>query len=276
MNSPLQKRPTIGVSLIAHNESAMIEGALASASFADRIVLVDCASTDDTIAIAAKNPHVTIVSRPNNPNLNVNKSFGFEQLDTDWIFYLDPDERIPPICAAEIRAAVEANQHGNTHATHNAFRLPRLNHFFGHPLRHGGQYPDRQLRLFKRGKARFPNRHVHESLEVDGTIGTLSQPFEHHPYPTISTYLRKMDFYTSFQADFWKNDGVSPGTISAARFFFTRPMSRFLRRFLFKGGFRDGWAGFIAAAGDAFQILISYAKLIELSESKSPAKEKAS
>ncbi|MBF0502172.1 MAG: glycosyltransferase family 2 protein [Candidatus Riflebacteria bacterium] len=262
----LAKAPTLGISLIAHNEGAMIGEALASASFADRLVVVDCASTDDTAAIAASHPEVTVFSRPNNPNLNVNKSFGFDQLDTDWIFYLDPDERIPAATAAEIREVIAKDPEGIRHA---AFRLPRVNHFFGHPLLHGGQYPDRQLRLFKRNKARFPNRHVHESLEVDGTVGLLEQPFDHHPYPTLSIYLRKMDFYATFQANFWMNAGIRPNSLSAFRYFVARPAGRFLRRFVLRCGFRDGWAGFIAAAGDAFQIMVSYAKLIEMADNRS-------
>jgi len=252
---------TFGISIIAHNEAAHLPAALASAAQAgaDQIVVVDCESTDDTAAIARSNPLVKLFQRPNLANLNVNKSFGFEQLTTDWVFYLDPDERLPKPLADEIRAAIAGPQ-GQTHA---AFRLPRRNFFFGRPLLHGGQYPDRQLRLFRRGKARFPNKHVHESLEVDGSIGLLQEPFDHHPYPTVDDFLRKMNFYTSFQADFWFGEGRRPGLVADLRFFFARPLSRFLRRYLLKTGFRDGWQGFIAALGDAFSIAIAWGKLHE-------------
>lgn len=250
--------PTIGVSIIAHNEEAQLAGAIESAAFADELVVVDCASTDRTAEIARSFDRVKLFSRPNDPNLNVNKSFGFGQLSTDWIFYLDPDERLPASLVEEIRRTIADTPHA-------AFRLPRRNHFFGRMLAHGGQYPDAQLRLFRRGKAGFPNRHVHESLEVQGSTGMLREPFDHFPYPSLDDYLRKMNFYTSFQADFWLREGRTPGFVDTARFMFVRPLSRFLRRYLLKGGWRDGWQGYVAAVGDAFQIVASYAKFLERS-----------
>jgi (heptosyl)LPS beta-1,4-glucosyltransferase len=248
--------PTLGISLIAHNEAAMLGGALESAAFADEIVLVDCASTDQTGAIARSFPRVRVFDRPNNPNLNVNKTFGFEQLSTDWIFYLDPDERIPVDLARELNTLL-----GTT--PHDAFRLPRRNFFFGRWLQYGGQYPDRQLRIFRRGKASFPQKHVHESLEITGSIGTLTEPFDHHPYPTLNDYIRKMNFYTSFQASYWAARQTPATVLMTLHQMGVRPGSRFLRRYLFKQGFRDGWQGFVAALGDAFQNVISFGKFLE-------------
>ncbi|HQG29377.1 MAG TPA: glycosyltransferase family 2 protein, partial [Candidatus Ozemobacteraceae bacterium] len=127
--------PTIGVSIIAHNEEAHLAGAIESAAFADEVIVVDCASTDRTSEIARSFDRVRLFWRPNDANLNVNKSFGFDQLSTDWIFYLDPDERIPPPLTEEIRRSIADTPHA-------AFRLSRRNHFFGRMLAHGGQYPD--------------------------------------------------------------------------------------------------------------------------------------
>jgi len=246
--------PTIGISLIAHNEEEQIRQALESASFADQIVAVNCESTDRTREIIMEFPQVTIFDRKNNPNLNQNKTFAFEQLTTDWIFYLDPDERIPPDLRDRIRNAANEKP--------VAFKIPRKNFFFGRWLEHGGQYPDYQLRFFKRGFAKFPNRHVHESLEVTGEIGTIREPFEHIPYPSVSSFLKKMNFYTTFQADFWEKDGMKSSLWRSFRFFLFRPISRFLRRYFFLGGFRDGWQGYLAALGDAFQIAVSWAKFL--------------
>jgi len=247
---------TLGISIIAHNEEGQIADAIISARFASEIVVIDCESTDDTLNVVRGFPNVKIFSRPNNSNLNRNKTYGFEQLTTDWIFYLDPDERISPTLAGDIQKKISSEQFV-------AYKIPRRNHFFGKWLEYGGQYPDYQVRLFKRGYAAFPHRHVHESLEVKGAVGTIKEPFDHHPYPNLSTYLRKMDFYTSFQADYWQGEGAQPAPASAIRYMFSRPLLRFLRRFLIKQGFRDGWQGYIAAIGDAFQSAISYAKLIE-------------
>lgn len=249
--------PTLGISMIAHNEERQIAAALKSSLFADDIVVVNCESIDKTAEIVGTFSQVRLFDRANNSNLNVNKSFGFDQLATDWIFYLDPDEIITPELAEEIKTAITSDKYA-------AYKLPRKNIFFGRWLAHGGQYPDKQLRLFKRGRAAFANQHVHEMLKVDGQIGLLKNAFEHHPYPEIAIYLRKMMFYTGFQAKFWSDSGLSSGLINTLRHFFFKPYFRFLRRYLLKQGFRDGWQGFVAAAGDAFQNVFSYARFLEL------------
>ncbi len=248
--------PTIGISLIAHNEEKQIANALKSADFADDTVVVNCESSDRTEEIVKTFPRVRLFNRPNNKNLNINKSFGFEQLTTDWIFYLDPDEIITPELAVEIKEAICTERYV-------AYKLPRKNIFFGRWLAHGSQYPDTQLRLFKKGSAGFANRHVHEMLEVKGETGLLRECFEHHPYPSLDDYIRKMNFYTGFQADFWLNSNLNPNIINSLRYMFFRPYFRFLRRYILKQGFRDGWQGFVAAAGDAFQQIISFAKYLE-------------
>lgn len=253
--------PTLGISIIAHNEEKQIASAIKSSLFADDIVLVNCESIDKTVEIATAFERVRIFERSNNRNLNVNKSFGFEQLTTDWIFYLDPDEIITPNLATEIRQVMASE-------TYAAYKLPRKNIFFGRWLAHGSQYPDLQLRLFKRGKAAFPNKHVHEMLLVDGKIGKLTNPFEHHPYPEVIDYMRKMIFYTGFQAEFWNNSGFQSGLVNILRQLAFRPGWRFLRRYFLKQGFKDGWQGFVAAAGDAFQNIFSFARFLELKGQK--------
>ena len=253
---------TLGISLIAHNEEKQIANAIESAMFADDIVLINCESTDKTVEIAQKFPKVRIFDRANNKNLNLNKSFGFEQLTTDWIFYLDPDEVITPQLAAEIRQII------NSDSECCAYKLPRKNFFFERWLSHGGQYPDTQLRLFKRGKAAFPNKHVHEMLKVEGKTGRLKEAFEHHPYPYVEDYVRKMNFYTTFQANFWIEQNLSPSIFNTLKFMFFKPYFRFLRRYLLKAGFKNGWQGFVAAIGDSFQHAVSYAKFLEMVRDK--------
>jgi glycosyltransferase involved in cell wall biosynthesis len=253
--------PTLGISMIAHNEERQIANALASAGFADEIVVINCESVDRTVDRVKEFPQVKLFERPNNRNLNVNKSFGFEQLSTDWIFYLDPDEIITPELQKEIRAVIQSDEYA-------AYKLPRRNFFFGRWLAHGSQYPDMQLRLFKKGKAAFANKHVHEMLQVDGRVGCLKNPFDHHPYPELQDYLRKMLFYIGFQAEFWHNSGFSDGIFNCLRQFFFRPGFRFMRRYFLKQGFRDGWQGFVAAAGDAFQNVFSFARFLEMRRQK--------
>jgi len=243
--------------MIAHNEEAKIDGALKSASFADEIIVVDCDSSDSTGKIAAE-LGATVFTRPNLENLNVNKNFSFEQSIGEWIFCLDADEVISEELSSEIirKIAEDPNE--------NAFFVPRRNHYFGSWLKHGGQYPDYQLRLVRRAKARFPAKHVHERITVEGKIGRLKSPLLHFPYSTKEEADRKLDFYTSFEAAHLFERGATPSWRMAFRYLLFKPVTRFLRRYIIKLGFLDGQAGFEAIKMDMANFRLRYRKLVQM------------
>ncbi|MCJ8276831.1 MAG: glycosyltransferase, partial [Bdellovibrionales bacterium] len=112
----------------------------------DEVIYVDCESDDQSYEVAEE-MGCRVFRRPNDMNLNVNKSYAMEQATGDWIFYVDPDERFDDALMEEVRNKIKAGKDA-------AFRLPRRNHFFGQWLRYGGQYPDKQLRIFEKGKGR--------------------------------------------------------------------------------------------------------------------------
>ncbi len=249
-------RTTLSITIIGHNEGEHLRELLSTLQWADEVVYVDCESADDSLQIA-REAGCRVFERPNNPNLNVNKAFAIEQASGDWIFYLDPDERLPEALQQEIRQTIA---HPGQAV---AFELNRRNHYFGRWLKHGSQYPDVQLRLFRRGKAHFPLRHVHEKLVVDGKIGKLTNDMLHYPYRNISQYFQKFNFYTSFEADFLYRSGVKPSFRNALRYWVTTPFWRFFRRYVLKGGFLDGWPGFFACYFDALNFVVRYFKLLE-------------
>ena len=244
---------TLAFTLIGHNEAHNLPGALESVRWADELIYVDCESADGSVEVARRYTD-KVFARPNNTNLNVNKQHGIDQATTDWVFYLDLDETIPPDLAEEIRALIAADPQ------ENAFTLPRRNHYFGRWLRHGGQYPDAQLRLFRRGKARFPCRHVHEKLEVDGRVGALRNAMIHHSNPTPVEVFRRLDFYSTFNAKLMAREGKRPTPAMAFACLFWTPAVRFLRRYLLKGGFRDGWPGLTAVMLDGMEIQARFLK----------------
>ena len=164
---------TISITIIGHNEVDHLRVLLPELQWASEIVYVDCESHDQSLAVAKDNG-CKVFSRPNNQNLNINKSYSIDQATGEWLFYIDPDERLPARLVDEMIDAVKDT-------SHSAFRLNRRNHFFGHWLRYGSQYPDAQLRLFRKGKASFPNKHVHEKLVVEGSIGKLRNDMLHFP-----------------------------------------------------------------------------------------------
>ena len=246
----------LGITIIGHNEVDHLRELLPNLKWADEIVYVDCESQDDSLEVASK-LGCRVFSRPNNTNLNVNKSFAIEQATADWIFYLDPDERLPKLLVKEIEEVLE-----NTDNT--AFSLNRRNHYFGQWLRYGSQYPDTQLRLFRRSSASFPNQHVHEKLVIDGNIGKLKNDMMHYPYQNISQFLSKFDFYSGVEAGYLLDAGVKITVGNSIRFLLLKPLSRFLRRYLLKGGCWDGFPGLFCAIFDAMNFVVRYFKLWEL------------
>ena len=245
----------LSITIIGHNEVEHLRELLPQLKMADEIVYVDCESHDGSLE-TARDAGCRVFSRPNNTNLNVNKSYAMEQATGDWVFYMDPDERLPEILMSEIDKVITAT-------SNSAFKLNRRNHYFGNWLRHGSQYPDTQLRLFRKDSAHFQNQHVHEKLVVEGTIGKLDNDMLHFPYLHISQFLSKFDFYTRVEAGYLRDSGVLISSGNSLRFLVIKPFSRFLRRYFLKGGFRDGFPGLFCAIFDALNFAVRYFKLWE-------------
>ena len=242
---------------IGHNEAHHLRELLpVLVQQGDEVVYVDCESQDDSFSLA-RSLGCRTFRQPNNMNLNVNKSYAMKQAKGEWIFYVDPDERLKESLIFEIKEKIKTRDVV-------AFQLPRKNYFFGQWLRHGGQYPDYQLRLFRKDRGGFPKKHIHEKLQIDGPVGTLKTAMDHYPYLSISQFLKKMDFYSSFEAHYLYESGVRISTLGAIKYFFIKPKSRILKRWVFKGGFLDGFPGFFAALFDAIGWMLRYFKLWEL------------
>jgi len=244
---------TLSVCIIAHNEAENITRTLESVRWANEIIVVDCESSDTTREICNKYTE-KVFSRDNISNLNINKNFSFDQSTCEWILCLDADEVIPENLKKEIQKKIESTP------IENGFFIPRKNYFFGHWLKYGGQFPDNQLRLFKRGKGKFPEKHVHERIRIEGTVGKLAESFEHYPYKTISHFLKKLDFYSSYQAEIYERNKISVSFLSSFQYLFLVPIKRFISRYLLKLGFRDGLVGFLACFFDSTTQIVSYSK----------------
>ncbi len=254
---------SLSVAVIAHNEEEMLPGALASVAWADQVVLIDCSSTDATGRLA-REAGAEVFVEPNRSNLNLNKNLAIDRCTGDWVLVLDADERIPPALAEEIRRVMDRGRHAG-------YFIPRRNHVLGKWVRHGGQYPDLQLRLFRRGTARFPARHVHERISVKGSVGRLHHPMDHHPYPTVTHMLRKGEFYASFEAEKLLRRGASYPEAVLFLNIGLRQAGRFLRRFLLKGGFLDGVPGLAVAWFDAFNHVVRWLRVWEVQQRRGEA-----
>lgn len=245
---------SLSVVISAYNEEAKITDCLESAKWADEIVFVDSSSTDKTPEIAKKYTN-KIFTRPNNLMLNVNKNFGFTKATSDWILCLDADERVTPELKEEIRLTIN-----NKQLTINGFWIPRKNIIFGRWMQHTGWYPDHQMRLFRRGKGKFAQAHVHEMIEVEGQTVYLKEHLLHYNYDSIGQFFYKAtNIYVPNEVEQILKKGYTLSSMDALRF----PFQEFLNRFFAREGYKDGFHGLMLSLLMAMYHFIVFAKLWE-------------
>ena len=250
--------PRLSVVVITLNEEDRIQECLASVTWADEIIVVDAGSGDKTVALAREfTDHVTIRAWE---GFAAQKNFGIERATGDWVLSLDADELVEPALRDEI-TAVLANP-----GPHAGFRIARRNIMWGRWIRHGRLYPDWQLRLFRRGRGRFVERAVHESVTVDGPVGRLTKALLHHSYRDVSDFLRRADRYSTLAAEEWARSGQPFRPYQLV----TAPLGRFLSMYVLHGGVLDGWRGFLLAVLYAYYVLVRSAKIWELHKGKRP------
>jgi glycosyltransferase involved in cell wall biosynthesis len=241
--------PKLTVTVITRNESANIDAALASVTWADEIVVVDSESTDDTVAIARRRA-ARVEVRPW-PGFSAQKNHAAALATHDWIFSLDADERVTPALAAEIKTLLA------TDPPCRGYRVPRISHYLGRWIRGTDWYPDYQLRLYDRRAGAWNGRRIHESLTLaTGTPGQLTNDLQHYPYRDISDHLMTIDRYTTLAAQQMTADGETPSMVGVA----LHPPFAFLRNYVLRGGFRNGGAGFVVSVLNSYYVFLKLAK----------------
>jgi glycosyltransferase involved in cell wall biosynthesis len=245
---------TLSVVISAKNEEAKLPRVLESVMWANEIVVVDSESQDKT-SLVAKKYGARVVRKKNNLMLNVNKNFGFSLAKSQWILCLDADEVIPDELTQEIKAILSGPQ-----TDIQGYWISRKNIIFGKWIQHGLWWPDKQLRLFRKGKGKFPQKHVHEYLEVEGKVSTLSTPYIHYNYETISQYIHKMDeIYTENEVQNLRATNYPVVWYDAIRF----PVSDFLKVYFSQEGYKDGLHGLVLSMLQGMYSFIVFAKLWE-------------
>jgi glycosyltransferase involved in cell wall biosynthesis len=246
-------RAPLSVVLIVKNEEDRLPAALESVAFADEVVVADTGSTDGTVAVARlRGARVLTIGWE---GFVVSRNLALAEARHEWILALDADERVSPALRDEILAALERDD-----PAISGFRMPRLSHFLGKPVRHGTWYPDYKLRLGRRSRGlRAEGGRVHEMMAVDGAIGTLAAPLIHHPYRDLSDVLRKASTYARLGAQ----DRFDRGARGSAAGLFVRPVVEFFRFLVLRAGFLDGRVGFSVAFLHASSYFLRAAFLLE-------------
>ncbi len=248
---------TLPLSLVVITRDAAKELAdcLASGAFASDIVVVDAGSRDDTVEIAGRlGARVTVEPwRGFGPQ----KTHAVGLAAHDWVLCVDADERVTPELAQAIGALFRTGA-----TAQPAYALARRNRFLGRWLAHGEGYPDLNVRLFDRRRARWSDDPVHERVVVDGAAGRLAGDLLHLSAESIDNYVAKQNRYTTLQAEAMHARGERAGFAQLA----FAPLARFGRYYVLRLGFLDGAAGFAHIAIGAFATFLKYAKLRALTQ----------
>jgi glycosyltransferase involved in cell wall biosynthesis len=241
--------------VLTGNEERHVADCLESLSWAGERVVFDSYSTDRTVEIARQSGAQVLQHRFE--NFAAQRNAALDAVEAKWIFFVDADERATPALAEEVQRVI-----GYEGAQARAgWWVPRHNYMIGHRMRGGGWYPDHQLRLLRRGQARYdPGHPVHEVVLLDGEAGYLQNPFIHYNYDTVAQFQHKMGRYTYFEAQILREQGVRvrPWT------YLSMPLREFWRRFVTLQGYRDHAYGLLFCGLMAWYTFVTYQRLRHL------------
>jgi glycosyltransferase involved in cell wall biosynthesis len=245
----------VSVYIIAFNEAEKVRATIESVRWADEVVLIDSHSTDATAEIAHNlGARVVQVDFKGFGDL---RNQALAACTHGWIFSLDADERCTPEAAAEIRAIVADPQ------AQDAYWTPRRNYFMGRWIKHSGWYPNyRQPQLFRKGALRYDQKPVHEGFELltDKPLGHMQSAIWQFPFKNLGEVMQKANRYSTLGAEKIKHKKLSMGSA------LLHGLWAFVKHYVFKRRFPDGWAGFVIALGIFEGTFYRYAKAVEMQQ----------
>ena len=246
----------ISATIITFNEETNIKAACESVAWADEILVVDSNSTDATREIAASCGARVIVNPW--PGFGAQKQLAVEQAQHDWIFSLDADERV----SQPLRQNIELLRNHVDGENADGYLIPRRTFYQRRWIRGGGWYPDKQLRLFNRTKGHWKQRSVHESVSMDqgARVGEISGDLLHYTSPDAAHHHRIIgERYAPLSAQQMFEEGRRTSLLGVA----CAGPAAFIRSYILKGGFRDGFAGFTIASFAAHHAFLKHLMLWE-------------
>ncbi len=236
------------------NEAEQIGETLKRLDFADELLVVDSFSTDGTEQLAREHGAVVLQHEYRSPAAQ--KNWAIARAGTDWVLIVDADEWVTPALADEIRRIVADPD------ARDGYEIKRRNFFLGHEIRHCGWQNDRVLRLFRKDRARYAERQVHEVMAVDGRVGRLREPMLHHSYRSLDDYWKKLRRYADWNAQ----EACRQGRKVSPLYLMLHPALRFVKAYLVQGGFLDGAHGLVVSLLTAVYAAAKDVKIWELQQ----------
>ena len=231
------------------NNAATLDDCLASLSFCDELVVLDSGSHDATLQIAGR--HGARIAAQPFAGYGPQKQAAIDLASGEWILLLDADEHVADAGRAAIERELAAPRA-------DGYRLPRQEWLFWR-WPHPGTRANWQLRLFRKDRGRMNMVPVHAAPEVDGRVLDLAAPFRHYGEPRLADRVDKINRYSSGLVEHKR--GKRTRLIALRLLFY--PGVAFLKLYLGKRYFLNGWAGFFAAKTQAFYAFLKYAKVLE-------------
>lgn len=246
----------ISLVIITKNEAQHIGACIQSVPFAQDVVVLDSDSSDETPHLA-KAAGARVFVEPWR-GFGPQKNRAVELAQHDWVLSLDADERLSSDLRNEIEELLKTNP-----LEVDAFEIPRMSFHLGRWIRHGGWYPDYQVRLFNRKRASWTQDQIHERVAAQ-TCLRLKAPIEHFVFRSLSHQIETNNRYSQLMAENLMTRGQRFSIWSLA----LKPISKFFETYIWKRGFSDGIPGLIIAVGAAYSVFLKWAKLWELEKAK--------
>ena len=245
----MAQRDGLSAILIAKNASKTISATLTSLDFCDEIIVLDSGSQDDTVAIARALGAMVVETDWLGYGIQKQRALSF--VETTWALSSDCDEVVSQALKDEILLTLKQ-------PCHNVYRMPRLNHLCGRPVRCAGWYPDYVDRLLRVGEAQFSDSLVHETLVFSCSSGSFSSPLLHYSYDDLDSAIDKLNRYSSLAAMSLKQRGRRFGRLTPP----LRMCYRFFYAYVLRGGCFGGLDGFSASLLQAVEVYFKYCKAI--------------
>lgn len=254
----------ISACIIAFNEEDKIASAVQSLEWADEILVVDSESTDQTAAIAEALGAKVLVKKWQ--GFSKQKQYAADHAAHEWIFSLDADETVSEQLKAEILKLKNFDEVDLA----DGYRIPRLSFYMNRPIRHGGWYPDWQLRFYRRTKGFWKDVLIHESVQMNerSKVEKLRGDILHYTVENASHHHRMIgERYAPIAAEQMFARGKTATVFKIT----TVGLTTFIQNFIVKGGFLDGLAGFCIARFAAHHAFLKYFLLWELNKRQKAA-----
>lgn len=247
---------SISAYIISKNAEATIEKVLASLDFCDEIVVVDSGSTDKTYEICKR--YNVKWFHQDFLGYGKQKRFASSQTKNSWVINVDADE----VVTLDLSKFLLQKFESEVISKFSAISIPIKNIFMGRLISFWGDTSEGHVRIYDKTKCEFDEAHVHEIVKTSGNVLEIPFYLDHYSYQSLHHYFEKFNTYTTLAAAKDSTKNLSKFSIAF------RPFFTFFNLYFLRGGFKNGWPGFVWCMCSGFYPFVKYAKMIELHETK--------